>query len=89
MLIDLDFAPICCIFVLPKRREPLAPWFSPLFLAKMPRKKGFSTSEVEKFLSEVEKFFSNVRFFLSEVGEKNAETVPRNVKENLFAKVHF
>ena len=55
----------------------------------MPRKKGFSTSEVEKFLSEVEKFFSNVRFFLSEVGEKNAETVPRNVKENLFAKVHF
>ena len=24
-----------------------------------------------------------------QVGEKNAETVPRNVKENLFAKVHF
>ena len=59
------------------------------FFAKMPRKKGVATSDLEKFLRNVENFFSNVRFFLSEVGEKNAETVPRNVKENLFAKVQI
>ena len=82
MLIDLDFAAFFCIFVLPKRREPPAPWFSPFFGQKCLGKEELSTSEVEKFLSDL-------RFFLSEMGEKNAETVPRNVKEIFFAKVQF
>ena len=89
MLINLDFAAFFCIFVLPKRREPPAPWFSPFFGQKCLGKGGFSTSDVEKFLSEIEKFLSDLRFFLSEVGEKNAEIAPRNVKENFSAKVQF